>query len=770
ELFTEERVGGWIDVYERLLEIVAGEPEIRLRDLSERLLQEAAEKLRRELGSVGLEERDFLLRGLNPEPVVYPEADRCLHELFEEQVRRSPAAPALAFGTTTLTYSELDARASALAVRLTDLGAGPEILVGICMERSCELLIGLLGILKAGAAYVPLDPSYPQERLEAMIEDLAEIDPYPLIVTREQYLAALPERVTAGAGRLVLLSAQAPAPAGLDASPSLQKDSGHLIYAIFTSGSTGRPKGAMNSHRGVVNRLLWMQQTYNLTPGERVLQKTPFSFDVSVWELFWPLLCGATVVVAEPERHKDSAYLVRVLREERITTAHFVPSLLRVFLEEPDAATCRSLRRVICSGEALSPDLVERFFQVFSGGDTPELHNLYGPTEAAVDVTAWQCVPGSARIPIGRPVANTRIHLLGPSEAGLQPVPFGTPGELFIGGVQVGRGYLGRPDLTAERFLPDPFSPDPGRRLYRTGDSARYLPDGTVEYLGRLDHQVKIRGIRIEPGEIETVLRGHPGVRDAVVVDRELAPGDRRLVAYAVTREAAAPTAGELRRYLDQRLPDAMVPSQIVRLPALPLTPSGKVDRRALPIPEPERPELEVAFVAPRTPTEQLLAAIWSDLLQLDAVGVHDDFFQLGGDSILAVQVTARANRSGLRLLPMQLFQHPTVASLAAQAAPAGTPGIEPAAPVAGLGERVTEAVARQLPAAARIVAVYPLSPIQQGMLFHSVERQDPNRYILQLSSLLAGELDVAALRASWQYLMDRHSIFRSAFLWEGLD
>jgi amino acid adenylation domain-containing protein len=758
ELFERERVAGWASRYDRLLRIVVDHPEISLRALDERLRDVAMKDAR---------ERELLL-GLNPAPIAYPDAGLCLHELIEEQVRRTPDAPAVRYKGATLTYAELSARAARLASRLTRLGAGPEALVGVCLERSFELIVALLGILKAGAAYVPLDPSYPRERLDAILEDLAgNGDPRPLVVTREEHRAALPERVTAGAGRIVLLAGGEPDTAPTRGS-SPQGELDQLAYTIFTSGSTGRPKGAMNAHRGVVNRLLWMQQTYGLTAEDRVLQKTPFSFDVAVWELFWPLLSGATLVMAEPGMHRDSAYLADILREERITTVHFVPSLLRVFLEEPEAAACRSLRRVICSGEALPPDLVDRFFALFPLEAGPVLHNLYGPTEAAVDVTWWECAPGQERTPIGRPVANTRIHLLESLAGGLQAAPFGSQGELYIGGVQVGRGYLGRPDLTAERFLPDPFAVELGGRLYRTGDAARYSAEGVLEYLGRLDHQVKIRGFRIELEEIETVLRQHPGLRDAVVVAWEAGPGDRRLIAYLVVRQEMATADGELRRFLEQRLPDYMIPSRMIRLQALPLTSSGKVDRRSLPVPDAQRGEVETSFVSPRTGTERLLAAIWEDLLQVGGIGVHDDFFQLGGDSILAVQVTARANRAGLHLLPIQIFRHPTIAWIAAHATQEEVaPGVEPSPAVP---ERTWKAAVAQLAATGRVVSVVPLSPIQQGMLFHSLERQDPNRYILQLGSLLEGEVDADSLREVWRRLADRHAILRSAFLWDGFD
>ena len=358
-----------------------------------------------------------------------------------------------------------------------------------------------------------------------------------------------------------------------------------LAYVIFTSGSTGRPKGAMNTHRGICNRLLWMQQQYGLGRDDRVLQKTPFSFDVSVWEFFWPLMTGARLVIALPEGHKDSGYLVRLIRERSITTLHFVPSMMRVFLEEEGVEACGSLRRVICSGEALPHELQERCFTRLPW---VELHNLYGPTEAAVDVTYWACRPGDERwtVPIGRPVWNTEIYVL---DGELEPVPLGVPGELYIGGVQVGRGYAGRPDLTAERFVPDPFSKTPGARLYRTGDLVRHLPDGAIEYLGRLDYQVKIRGQRIELGEIEATLDRHAGVRQSVVVAQAQA-GDQRLVAYVVPQQEA-PSSEELKQHLLRTLPQYMVPSIFVFLQALPLTPSGKVDRKQLPVPDRSAPQ-----------------------------------------------------------------------------------------------------------------------------------------------------------------------------------
>jgi len=432
-----------------------------------------------------------------------------------------------------------------------------------------------------------------------------------------------------------------------------------LAYVIYTSGSTGVPKGAMLHHRGLRNRLLWGQETFRLGPDDAVLQKTPLTFDVSVWELFWPLAAGACLVLARPGGHRDPRYLVDLIARERVTVTHFVPSMLRVFLEDPaldSPEACRSLRLVITSGEALTPDLARRFFaRIRASRGGAELYNLYGPTEASIEVTAWPCDRSaiSEPIPIGLPIANTRIHLLGPDR---RPVPLGAPGELHIGGVPVARGYLGRPDLTAERFVPDPFRGYPGGRLYRTGDLVRQLPDGSLDFLGRLDNQVKVRGYRIELGEIEAALSALPGVREAVVVVKS----DLRLVAY-VTGEV---DTAALRQALRDKLPDFMLPSAIVALPALPLTPSGKVDRKALP--EPAGGPAP-GFVAPRTAVEEVLAEIWAELLGIAHIGVHDNFFERGGHSLLAVLLMARIEKRLGTTLPLAaLFSAPTLEALTA--------------------------------------------------------------------------------------------------------
>jgi amino acid adenylation domain-containing protein/non-ribosomal peptide synthase protein (TIGR01720 family) len=538
---------------------------------------------------------------------------------------------------------------------------------------------------------------------------------------------------------------------------------------IYTSGSTGRPKGAMNTHRAIVNRLHWMQEAYQLRAGERVLQKTPFSFDVSVWEFFWPLLTGGCVVLARPGGQSDSVYLSRLIEARQITTVHFVPSMLQVFLEEPGLAEMACLKRVICSGEALSYELQERFFARLGA----ELHNLYGPTEAAVDVTFWACERGGGRhsVPIGRPIANTQIFILDEQR---QAVPVGVAGELYIGGVGVARGYLKRAELTAEKFIPDAFSAAPGARLYRTGDRARYLAGGEIEYLGRLDQQVKIRGFRIELGEIEAVLAEHPGIRENCVVARTDMVDEARVVAYLVPVRKGGLTVNELRLFLLDKLPDYMVPSTFVMLDSLPLTPNGKVNRAELPAPDQSRPMLLKGYVAPGTPGEQLLTKIWEEVLRLEKVGVHDNFFELGGDSILVIQAIIKSNRLGIRLTAAQYFQQQTIAGLAQVADITSNLTVQ---------EDRHEAATAELPLVeldqdkldsltaryGHIQDIYPLTPTQQGMLFQHLYAPESKAYLQQVTCDLHGELDSQTFRFTWQRIFARHPVLRSAFIWEGL-
>ncbi|MFD7962487.1 amino acid adenylation domain-containing protein [Streptomyces zaomyceticus] len=604
--------------------------------------------------------------------------------------------PALVFEGEDLSRTEFDARVNRLARLLIGRGVGPESVVGVALPRSFDLLVAIHAVVRAGGAYLPLDLTLPADRLTHMTETAQPV----AILTDRDSESALSEGVRAS--RIVLDSpAVSGESAGLasgavtDAERIAPLLPHHPAYVIFTSGSTGRPKGVMVEHRAIVNRLEWMQHAYRLDATDRVLQKTPTSFDVSVWELFWPLAQGVPLVVARPEGHKDPEYLAELIRTQRVTVLHFVPSMLQAFLDSVDTESCPSLRVVVCSGEALPGDLVTRFHE--SAGDrSVALENLYGPTEAAVDVTAASCRPeGSTGVSasIGSPVWNTRVHVL---DERLRPVPVGVPGELYLAGVQLARGYLTRPDLTAERFVADPYGP-PGTRMYRTGDLVTRRHDGALDYLGRTDDQVKLRGLRIELGEIDTVLTAHPDVVRAVTVIREDRPGSRRLVAYAVPAAGASFDAEALRVHAAAQLPEYMVPSVFLDIAAIPLSPNGKLDRRALPAP----PEPRVSAPAPVSgplPDEgpaELLARLMAEVLGLPAVGPGDNFFELGGDSIVSIRFVSRARKAGLKVTARQVFQHPTPAGLAAVAAPTAdaTVAVRPAEQ--GVGPLVLPPVAR---------------------------------------------------------------------------
>ncbi len=595
------------------------------------------------------------LREWNATATEYPR-DLCLHQLFEAQVERTPERAAVSFEGSMLTYRELNRRANQLAHYLRRTGVGPDTLVGLFMDRSLEMVIGIYAILKAGGAYVPLSPEYPPAFIEHMLEDTGVAK----VLTRQCLEGMLP---TNNLAEVLCLDSDWSGIAGEKGdNPVCGATPGNLAYVIYTSGSTGRPKGVMNEHRGIVNRLLWMQDEYRLGESDTVLQKSPFTFDVSVWEFFWPLLCGARLVMARPGGHRDTAYLVDTIIREEITTVHFVPSMLRAFLEEERAAQCCGVKHVFSSGEALSYSQQMDFFNKM---EASELHNLYGPAEAAVDVTYWRCRrDGEPKVvPIGRPVANTQVYIL---DERMQPLPVSVPGELHIGGVQVARGYLNRPELTAEKFVPDPFSGHSGARLYKTGDICRFLADGSIEYLGRNDFQVKIRGQRIETGEIEAVLAQHPAVRQSLIMAREDTPGDRVLVGYVVPAMDKTITVSMLRGYLKERVPEFMVPAAFVILKEFPLTPNGKADRRALPAPNGLRPELDSPYVPPRTELERMIAAIWQSVLSLEITGMNDNFFDLGGDSLRMIQVhdTLREIvKQELTILDM--FEYPTISSLA---------------------------------------------------------------------------------------------------------
>lgn len=719
-------------------------------------LVEAKDRRLVELPRLEPEERQQLLYAWNSTAVTYDAGEQSLPALFEAQVRHSPDAIALIFEHQQLTYRQLDDRVAALAAHLRQLGVGPEIRVAVAMHRSLELVVALYGIHRAGGAYVPIDPEYPLDRVAFMLQDAAAT----LLLTESSVLAALPPEMGNGPQRVLLDQLSLLATETVGNCPPSPATTDHLAYVIYTSGSTGRPKGAMNTHRGILNRLLWMQREYQLSPEDRVLQKTPFSFDVSVWEFFWPLITGATLVVAKPGGHRDPSYLVSLIAEQAVTTLHFVPSMLQVFLQHPDLEPCRGLRRVMASGEALPAAMVDRFYDRLGGeADGPRLHNLYGPTEAAVDVTYWPTVADEANIPIGRPVANTKLYIVDPD---LSPVPLGATGELLLGGVQVARGYHGRAGLTAERFVPDPFAGDAesGGRLYRTGDLVRYRLDGVIDYLGRLDFQVKIRGFRIELGEIEAALEDLSSVQQAVVLARPSAAGDLRLVAYVVTPEAVYSSAG-LRSALADRLPDYMVPATWIRLDELPLTGNGKLDRKALPVPDQDDLDRRV-YVAPRTGTETALAAIWSELLEVEQVGVEDHFFELGGHSLIVTQVASRIRQKLEVELPLpRIFDRPTLANLALEVDLARQNNVQQASapPLEGLVP--ADGVTRQ----ELLQRGVPLSFSQERLWFLDQLTPGSATYNLPGMLRLRGPLEVDLFHQALAEIVARHETLRSRFV-----
>ncbi|WP_433325333.1 non-ribosomal peptide synthase/polyketide synthase [Spirillospora sp. CA-294931] len=643
-------------------------------------------------------ERDRLVHGWNETSADVTPAT--LPGLFEAQVARTPDAVAVVTDDAALSFAELNARANRLARLLVTKGVEPGQVVGVALPRSADLVVALLGVLKAGAAYLPLDEDLPADRRAFILDDAAPA--------------------------LVITDTEASEFSGDDLT-DVRLSPDDAAYVIYTSGSTGRPKGVVVPHSGIVNRLAGMQTRFGLGVDDRVLQKTPFGFDVSVWEFFWPLSQGATLVMARPDGHRDPVYVAEAIQRQEISTVHFVPSMLEAFLAEPAAADCTSLERVICSGEALPASAVARFFELF---EDVELHNLYGPTEASIDVTAWECSPEDVSVPIGRPVANTRVFVL---DAGLEPVPVGVAGELYLAGDQLARGYLNRPGLTGERFVACPFGA-PGERMYRTGDVVRWRADGNLEYLGRADDQVKLRGFRIELGEIEAVLASQ--VAQVAVVVREDIPGDKRLVAYVVASDSSG-----LLELAAERLPHYMVPSAIVALDALPLNANGKLDRKALPAPDVETGSGR----APVTLREELLCQIFAEVLGLPTVGVDDDFFALGGHSILAMRLVSRVRPVlGVEVPLRALFEAPTVAGLAARldGADAARPRLEPVV----RPERV------------------PLSFAQRRLWFLGQLEGASATYNSPVVVRLSGDLNREALEAAFRDVLERHEVLRTLF------
>jgi amino acid adenylation domain-containing protein len=726
DLFEADTIRRLAGHFRRLLEAVVADPQRRVSELP--LMDE-------------VERRTVLVEWNRTNGGGEPA--ECLHRMFEAQSERTPDAVAVVRGDRKMSYCELDAAAEVLARRLRAYGVGAERAVGLCAERSIEMVVGLLAILKAGGAYLPLEPEYPDERLSFMLADSGAS-----VLLAQPRLAP---RFADYTGTVVSFDEQA------EASEASERGSlprsvtpENLAYVIYTSGSTGGPKGVQVTHASVCNHLRWRQSAYPLSASDSFLQKASISFDISVWEIFAPLLAGARLVLGEPGGQRDSAYLGRLIAEEQITVAHFHPAMLRAVLQEPDAARWTSLRQVFCGGETLPPETQRLFFDTVRA----RLCHQYGPTETTIDVAAWDCSPDDARavIPIGRPISNTRLYVL---DGELRPVPVGLPGQLYVGGLALARAYLNRPGLTAERFVPDPFSREPGERLYRTGDHARWLSDGAVQFLGRADAQVKVRGYRVELGEIEAALASHPGVRDAAAALQADAGGEQKLVGYVVLRSEHQPTTSEMREHLKERLPEYMVPSFFVMLDAFPVTASGKVDRRRLPTAE-RLVAAEASGESPaRGPIEEALAGIWAEVLGVAAVGARTNFFELGGHSLLATRVMARVREAfGVEVALRTLFEEPTVEGL-------GRAVEERLRVAAGGGGGAGEGLGRIEPSERKGTGV-ELSYGQRRLWF--LQRLEPESaaYNLPMSVRLKGELNVEALRWSLGEIVRRHEALRT--------
>jgi amino acid adenylation domain-containing protein len=652
ELFRPETISRMLEHFRNLLESIVADPAKRVTELT--LLTDS--------------EQDQILNQWNGSRVSFPE-DSCIHTLFETQAERTPEKIAVEFQGESLTYRELNQRANQLAHALRNRGVGPDTLVGICLSRSFEMLVGMLGVLKAGGAYVPLDPANPADRLAFMIEDAG----LSLVLTQEH----LTSEIRVGGAALLCLDRDWSAIAAeSDANPTLNVGPSNLAYVIYTSGSTGNPKGVMIEHRSLVNFTVTAAAAYEIRPEDRVLQFASLSFDLSVEEIYPALTHGATIVLRTDDMISSARDFMHYCKQWRVTILDLPTAYwheLTDALNDVDLRVPEAVRLVIIGGEKAAFDRVVAWHKQV--GKSVRLVNTYGPTETTVAVTMCDLGPEDQKlrlniIPIGRPLPNATAYLLDES---LRPVPIGAPGELYIGGPGVARGYVKRPDLTAEKFIRDPFNPNPKARLYRTGDLVRYRPNGNLEFLGRIDNQIKIRGFRVELEEIEQALRTLPGVADCVVALHEESEGDKRLFAYVVPIAGRELTISGLRNHLKTKLPSYMMPAAFELIDALPLLPSGKINRRVLRAPRFAPTNGEESFVAPRTPIERLLAVEWCEVLKLERIGIHDNFFELGGHSLLAAKVVSRVRGSlEINFGMVDLFQAPTIASLAALLFPRG--------------------------------------------------------------------------------------------------
>jgi len=723
DLFDEATIERLLGHYHRILETGVAHPELKVSELP--LLTEG--------------QREQLVVDWNETGAEVPIGT--VDDLFEAQVARTPNGVAVKSGDQQLTYEKLNNRANQLAHHLRHLGVGPEVLVAICVERSLDMIVGLLAILKAGGAYVPLEPEYPTERISFILEDSQA----RLLLTQEHLIHSLP---VANVQTICLDRDWREIARESSENPTEGAASSNSAHLIYTSGSTGQPKGVLSAHRASVNRFSWMWRQYPFAPGEVGCQKTALSFVDSIWEIFGPLLQGVPLVIIPDDTVKDPQRFVEALSVNKVTRLVLVPSLLRVILElgEDPGRQLPDLGYCVCSGETLPVDLATSFRAQFPQAN---LINLYGSSEVAADVTCYEVrnTDGLATIPIGRPIANTKLYVL---DSHLQPAPVGVPGEIYVGGEGLARGYLDRAELTAEKFVADPFSRESGARLFRTGDIGRYLTDGNIEYRGRRDTQVKVRGFRIELGEIEAQLASHPQVHQAIVIARDDERGEKQLIAY-VTAAEEAPANNELRAHLRRKLPDHMIPAAFVLLDEFPLTASGKVNRLALPPPGRDQLEANEDFVAPRTPTEEILAGVWADVLNTEDVGVNDDFFALGGHSLLLARLAARIRESFQLDLPLRdLFEGPTVA---------------------GISERI-EATRRNsesfedvpLISVSRAGAL-PLSFAQERLWFFDQLEPHSAAYNIPRVLRLTGTLDTRALQQSLDTIVARHEVLRTSFL-----
>jgi amino acid adenylation domain-containing protein len=685
--------------------------------------------------------------------------DRCVHRLFEEQAEKRPQEIALVFEEQRLTYAELNARANQLAHYLRACGVGPEARVGICLERSIEVIVAMLGVLKAGGAYVPLDATLPPERLSRMMEEAqAEV-----LLTERRFARA----ISGGCAQVVCLDSDQAAIAGQSAeNPEGGATIENLVYVLFTSGSTGTPKGVGIEHRQLLNYLRAITGELEVGAGAAFALVSTFAADLGHTVIFPSLCNGGSLHVISQERVSDAAALADYFTRHRIDCVKIVPSHLSALLASSRPESVLPRRQLVLGGEASKWELIERI-QLLAPDCA--ILNHYGPTETTVGVLTYKVEKQaqghgrfSATVPLGRPLPNTEVHVL---DARLRPVPTWATGELYIGGDGLARGYLNQPGLTAERFVPNPFSRVPGARLYRTGDLARRLPDGCLEFLGRNDHQVKIRGFRVELGEIEAALNRHPGVREAVVTVHQDASGEKRLVAYPVTVQAGSPSVNELRDYLKETLPAYMVPNAFVALKSIPLTPNGKIDRRALPPPD-EASRREVEYVEPRDETESILIGAWERVLNVAPVGVHDDYFALGGDSIRVIQIVHEASRFNLSVTAADIFQYPTVHKLARHLREGGSAGrVDRPVPLELI--RIPDAVRGSLPE--DVEDVYPASKMQQLMLFHyEQDQQKMGVYHLQHSYHIHDDsLSVRAFKRALEIVVRAHSTLRTSFVFD---